>query len=55
MSLALSGNNTQSCFVQYRESFQCKIGNNKSKWLLDVHPKQWETILSVRTYLQNLE
>lgn len=54
-SLAPSGHNTQPWFVQYLEPFHWIIGNDKSKWLPAVDPNQRETILSIGTFLQNLE
>lgn len=54
-SLAPSGHNTQPWFVQYLEPYHWIIGNDKSKWLPAVDPAQRETILSIGTFLQNLE
>jgi hypothetical protein len=54
-SLAPSGHNTQSWFVQYIEPYYWIIGNDKSKWLPAVDPAQRETILSIGAFLQNLE
>ncbi len=54
-SLAPSGHNTQPWFVQYLEPFHWIIGNDKSKWLPAVDPNQRETMLSIGTFLQNLE
>ena len=54
-SLAPSGHNTQPWFVQYLEPYHWIIGNDKSKWLPAVDPTQRETILSIGTFIQNLE
>ncbi len=54
-SLAPSGHNTQPWFVQYLEPLHWIIGNDKSKWLPAVDPAQRETILSIGTFIQNLE
>jgi len=54
-SLAPSGHNTQPWFVKYIEPYHWIIGNDKSKWLPAVDPNQRETILSIGTFLQNLE
>lgn len=54
-SLAPSGHNTQPWFVQYLAPFHWIIGNDKSKWLPAVDPAQRETILSIGTFIQNLE
>lgn len=54
-SLAPSGHNTQPWFVQYVEPYHWIIGNDKSKWLPAVDPTQRETILSIGTFIQNLE
>ncbi len=54
-SLAPSGHNTQPWFVQYLEPYHWIIGNDKSKWLPAVDPAQRETILSLGTFIQNLE
>lgn len=54
-SLAPSGHNTQPWFVQYLEPYHWIIGNDKSKWLPAVDPAQRETILSIGTFIQNLE
>lgn len=54
-SLAPSGHNTQPWFVQYLEPYHWIISNDKSKWLPAVDPAQRETILSVGTFIQNLE
>jgi nitroreductase len=54
-SLAPSGHNTQPWFVQYLEPYHWIIGNDKSKWLPAVDPTQRETVLSIGTFVQNLE
>jgi hypothetical protein len=54
-SLAPSGHNTQPWFVQYLEPYHWIIGNDKSKWLPAVDPTQRETILSIGSFIQNLE
>jgi hypothetical protein len=54
-SLAPSGHNTQPWFVQYLEPYHWIIGNDQSKWLPAVDPNQRETILSIGTFIQNLE
>ncbi len=54
-SLAPSGHNTQPWFVQYLEPYHWIIGNDKSKWLPAVDPAQRETVLSIGTFIQNLE
>lgn len=54
-SLAPSGHNTQPWFVKYIEPYHWIIGNDKSKWLPAVDPTQRETILSIGTFIQNLE
>ena len=54
-SLAPSGHNTQPWFVKYIEPYHWIIGNDKSKWLPAVDPNQRETILSIGTFIQNLE
>jgi hypothetical protein len=54
-SLAPSGHNTQPWFVQYLEPYHWIIGNDKSKWLPAVDPTQRETVLSIGTFIQNLE
>ncbi len=54
-SLAPSGHNTQPWFVQYLEPYHWIIGNDKRKWLPAVDPTQRETILSIGTFIQNLE
>ncbi|MFB8792239.1 MAG: hypothetical protein U7123_26175 [Potamolinea sp.] len=54
-SLAPSGHNTQPWFVQYLEPYHWIIGNDQSKWLPAVDPTQRETILSIGTFIQNLE
>jgi hypothetical protein len=54
-SLAPSGHNTQPWFVQYLEPYHWIVGNDKNKWLPAVDPTQRETILSIGTFIQNLE
>jgi Nitroreductase family len=54
-SLAPSGHNTQPWLVKYIEPYHWIICNDKSKWLPAVDPSQRETILSIGTFLQNLE
>jgi nitroreductase len=54
-SLAPSGHNTQPWFVQYLEPFHWLIGNDRSRWLPAVDPKQRETILSIGAFVQTLE
>ncbi|MGB5959514.1 MAG: hypothetical protein WBG73_02550 [Coleofasciculaceae cyanobacterium] len=54
-SLAPSGHNTQPWFVQYLEPYHWIIGNDKSKWLPAVDLTQRETMLSIGTFIQNLE
>jgi hypothetical protein len=54
-SLASSAHNAQPWFVQYIEPYNWIIGNDKSKWLPAVDPTQRETILSIGTFIQNLE
>ena len=54
-SLAPSGHNTQPWFVQPLEPYHWIIGNDKSRWLPAVDPNQRETILSIGTFVQNLE
>lgn len=54
-SLAPSGHNTQPWLVKYLEPYHWIIGNDKSRWLPAVDPKQRETILSIGAFLQNLE
>ena len=54
-SLAPSGHNTQPWFVKKLEPYHWIIGNDKSKWLPAVDPDQRETILSIGTFIQNLE
>jgi hypothetical protein len=54
-SLASSAHNAQPWFVQYLEPYNWIIGNDKSKWLPAVDPTQRETILSIGTFIQNLE
>lgn len=54
-SLAPSGHNTQPWFVKYIEPYHWIIGNDKNRWLPGVDPTQRETILSIGSFLQNLE
>jgi hypothetical protein len=54
-SRAPSGHNTQPWFVEYLEPYHWIIGNDKSKWLPAVDPTQRETMLSIGTFIQNLE
>jgi len=54
-SLAPSGHNTQPWFVKYIEPYHWIIGTDKTKWLSAVDPTQRETILSIGTFIQNLE
>jgi hypothetical protein len=54
-SLAPSGHNTQPWFVQYLAPYHWIIGNDKTRWLPAVDPAQRETILSIGTFIQNLE
>lgn len=54
-SLAPSGHNTQPWLVKYIEPYHWVIGNDKSKWLPAVDPLQRETLLSIGTFIQNLE
>ncbi|MEZ2246856.1 hypothetical protein [Microcoleus sp.] len=54
-SLAPSGHNTQPWFVQYLAPYHWIIGNDRTKWLPAVDPTQRETMLSIGTFLQNLE
>jgi hypothetical protein len=54
-SLAPSGHNTQPWFVQYLEPYHWIIGNDRTKWLPAVDPTQRETILSIGSFIQNLE
>lgn len=54
-SLAPSGHNTQPWFVQYVEPYHWIVGNDPSKWLPAVDPNQRETVLSLGTFVQNLE
>jgi hypothetical protein len=54
-SLAPSGHNTQPWFVRYLAPYHWIIGNDRSKWLPAVDPTQRETMLSIGTFLQNLE
>ena len=54
-SLAPSGHNTHPWFVKHMEPYHWVIGNDKSCWLPGVDPTQRETILSIGSFLQNLE
>ena len=54
-SLAPSGHNTQPWLVKYIEPYHWIIGTDKSRWLPAVDPSQRETILSIGTFIQNLE
>ncbi len=54
-SLAPSGHNTQPWTVKYLEPYHWIIGSDKSKWLPAVDPTQRETVLSIGTFIQNLE
>ncbi len=54
-SMAPSGHNTQPWLVKYVEPYHWVIGNDKSKWLPAVDPLQRETLLSIGTFIQNLE
>ncbi len=54
-SLAPSGHNTQPWFIQHLEPYHWIIGNDKTKWLPAVDPTQRETVLSLGTFIQNLE
>jgi hypothetical protein len=54
-SLAPSGHNTQPWIIKYLEPYHWIIANDKSKWLPAVDPTQRETILSIGTFIQNLE
>ena len=54
-SLAPSGHNTQPWFVQHLEPFHWIVGSDKTKWLPAVDPTQRETMLSIGTFLCNLE
>jgi len=54
-SLAPSGHNTQPWLVKYVEPYHWIVGNDNTKWLPGVDPTQRETILSIGTFLQNLE
>jgi hypothetical protein len=54
-SLAPSAHNSQPWFVKYIDPYHWIIGNDKSKWLPAVDPTQRETILSIGTFIQNLE
>ncbi len=54
-SLAPSGHNTQPWFVEYIAPYHWIIGNDQTRWLPAVDPAQRETLLSVGTFIQNLE
>jgi hypothetical protein len=54
-SLAPSGHNAQPWFVKYIKPYNYIICNDKTRWLTAVDPTQRETILSIGTFLQNLE
>lgn len=54
-SLAPSGHNTQPWFVQHLEPYHWIVGSDKTKWLPAVDPTQRETMLSIGTFLCNLE
>lgn len=54
-SLAPSGHNTQPWFIKCIAPYQWIICNDKRRWLPAVDPTQRETILSIGTFLQNLE
>lgn len=54
-SLAPSGHNTQPWVVKYLKPYHWIIGNDRYKWLPAVDPTQRETILSIGTFIQNLE
>jgi len=54
-SLAPSGHNTQPWFIKCIAPYHWIICNDKSRWLPAVDPIQRETILSIGTFLQNLE
>ncbi len=54
-SLAPSGHNTQPWFVEYIAPYHWIIGSDKTRWLPAVDPAQRETILSIGTFIQNLE
>jgi hypothetical protein len=54
-SLAPSGHNTQPWFIKYIEPYHWIICNDKTKWLPAVDSAQRETILSIGTFMQNLE
>ena len=54
-SLAPSGHNTQPWFVQRLEPRHWIIGNDKTKWLPAVDPRQRETMLSIGAFICNLE
>lgn len=54
-SLAPSGHNTQPWLINYIQPYHWIICNDKTKWLPAVDPTQRETMLSIGTFLQNLE
>lgn len=54
-SLAPSGHNTQPWLVKRTAPFHWIIGNDHTRWLPAVDPTQRETMLSIGTFLQNLE
>lgn len=54
-SLAPSGHNAQPWFVKFVEPYNWIVGIDKNKWLPAVDPTQRETMLSIGTFLQNLE
>jgi hypothetical protein len=54
-SLAPSGHNTQPWLVKYIAPYHWLIGSDFTKWLPVVDPTQRETILSIGTFVQNLE
>jgi hypothetical protein len=54
-SLAPSGHNTQPWSVKYLEPYHWIIGCDKNRWLPAVDPAQRETVLSIGTFIQNLE
>lgn len=54
-SLAPSGHNTQPWTVKYLEPYHWIIGGDKNRWLPAADPTQRETILSIGTFIQNLE
>ncbi len=54
-SLAPSGHNTQPWFIKYIEPYHWIVCSDQGKWLPAVDPTQRETILSIGTFIQNLE